>query len=397
MLIAPMYLSDGSLLTTNCLEPLLWMGCAYFVMLGLKKSELLYWLGFGIAAGFGMEEKYSIAIFCFALLAGVAISGGRRILFSKWLLLGGLVAFLLFLPNFLWNVHHHWPFLELMHNIRASGRDVRLSAGQYLAQQILLLHPLLFPLWGAGVVALLFWPRLKPYQALGWSYLITLTAFIVLKGKNYYLAPIYPVLFAAGAVALESAISRMKWLQGMILIILLAAGAILAPIVLPVLSIEGFLRYQAHLPFALPRSEHQHMAAALPQHYADQFGWEEMVGVVHQAWLRTSVEERGDCGIFGQNYGEAGAVDFFGPRYGLPAALSGHQSYYLWGPRSYSGNCLIVIGDHKERLAELFEQVNYVGSSDNPYALERRVPVYLCRRAKFGSLSAIWPELKLWD
>jgi hypothetical protein len=316
---------------------------------------------------------------------------------SKWLLLGGLLAVLFFLPNLLWNVHYHWPFVELMHNIRASGRDVHLSAGQYVAQQILLLHPFSFPLWAAGVVALLLWPRLRRYQALGWSYLIALTLFIVLKGKNYYLTPVYPMLLAAGAVALESAIGRLKWLQAVVVIVLLTGGALLSPIILPVLPIESFLRYQANLPFALPHSEHSHASAALPQHYADQFGWEELVGVVAQGWNGIPIRERSDCGIFAQNYGEAGAIDFFGPRYGLPASLSGHQTYYLWGPRSYSGNCLIVVGDRRERLAQLFEQVSYVGSSDNPYALERHIPVFLCRRAKFGSLAAMWPKLKSWD
>jgi hypothetical protein len=139
------------------------------------------------------------------------------------------------------------------------------------------------------------------------------------------------------------------------------------------------------------------MRATLPQHYADQFGWEEIVAKVNEAYLKLSPAERSGCAVFAQDYGQAGAIDFLGRRYGLPPALSGHQTYYLWGPRDYSGNCMIVLDDSKEVLEGLYEQVEYVGTSaDNPYALERKIPVFICRGAKFGALSAVWPQLKKW-
>ena len=170
----------------------------------------------------------------------------------------------------------------------------------------------------------------------------------------------------------------------------------IAPVVVPILPVDAFISYMQKLPLKVPRSEHSHMAAVLPQHYADQFGWEEIVATVNQAYQKLSTEERSGCGIFGQDYGQAGAVDFLGRRYGLPPALSGHQSYFLWGPRGYSGNCMIVIGDRRADLEQEFEHVEYVGEADNPYALEREISVYICRGAKFGSLAAIWPELKKW-
>jgi hypothetical protein len=285
-----------------------------------------------------------------------------------------------------------------MRNIKTTGKDVQLSLIEYFAQQILLLHPLTAPIWIAGLFALLLSPRLKNYRFLGWCYLISFTAFVVLKGKNYYLAPIYPMLFAAGAIILENGIERVRqgWLKPAILVLLLAAGAWFAPLVVPVLSIDRFIAYMDTLPFKVPRTEHSHMSAALPQHYADQFGWEEMTAMTAQAWSRIKPEERQDCGIFAQDYGQAGAIDFFGRRYGLPPALSGHQTYFLWGPRGYSGNCLIVLDDQKEVLEEKFDYVEYVGSSDSPYALERNIPVFICKGAKFGSLAQIWPQLKKW-
>jgi hypothetical protein len=246
--------------------------------------------------------------------------------------------------------------------------------------------------------ALLLSPRLKKYRMLGWCYLVAFTAFVALKGKNYYLAPIYPMLLAAGAVIIETGIvrTRQTWLRPAITLLLIAGGAWLAPLVVPVFSVDHFISYMNNLPFKVPRSEHSHERALLPQHYADQFGWEEMTAMTAQAWARVPPEERRDCGIYAQDYGQAGAIDFFGRRYGLPPALSGHQTYFLWGPRNYSGNCLIVLDDKKEVLDQLFEHVEYVGTSDNPYALERNIPVFLCKGAKFGSLQQLWPKVKKW-
>ena len=397
VLVAPIYLSGGSLLTTNCIEPLLWMGCVYFAILALKR-DARYWVCFGVVAGLGLEEKYSIAVLGFGIVVGLLLTGQWRVFLNKWFWAGGIAAFLVFLPNLIWNIHNHWPFLELMDNIRASGRDVQLTPFEFFKQQVLLLHPLTAPLWITGLLALFLSPRLKRYRMFAWCYVVGFIVFVVLKGKNYYLAPIYPMLFAAGAVIVETAIERTRqvWLKPAIIVLLVAGGAWLAPLVIPVFSVDHFISYMNNLPFKVPRSEHAHERALLPQHYADQFGWEEMTAVTAQAWSRVTPDERHDCGIFAQDYGQAGATDFFGRRYGLPPALSGHQTYFLWGPRGYSGNCLIVLDDKKEVLEKLFEHVEFVGTSDNPYALERNIPVFLCKGAKFGSLEKIWPQLKKW-
>ena len=409
IVIAPQYLSNGSLLGTNCLEPNLWMGCAYFAILAIKRANPRYWLWVGVVAGLGMEEKYSIAIFGFGIVIGLLLTAQRRVLLSPWIWLGGLAAFLILLPNLLWNIHNDWPFLQLIRNIRDEGRDVILPLPQFVLQQTFLVDPITVPIWLAGLFALLFSARLKPYRMLGWCYLTCFTVFFVLHGKIYYLAPVYPMLLAAGAVVIESAIEgrkngqpenlrpRRAWLKAAIVALLLATGAHLAPVVVPILSPDGFLAYAKHLPMKLPVMEHDHTRAALPQWYADQFGWQEIVAETAEAWNGVPVEDRKDCGIFAQDYGQAGAIDFLGRPYGLPRALSGDRTYFLWGPRGYSGNCLIVLGDRRKRLEELFDHVEYVGTSaDNPYALEKEIGVFICRGAKFGTLAQLWPQLKHW-
>ena len=400
VLAAPIYLSGGSLLTSNCdLEVLLWMGCVYFAILAIKLDVPKYWLWFGIIAGIGLEEKYSILVLGFAVVVGLLLTRQRGLLVSRWMWLGGLASLVIILPNLLWNIHYGWPFVQLMRNIRANGRDVVLSPWQFFSQQILLLNPVSAPIWITGVIAFFAAARFKAYRFLGWAYLAGLTVFIVLKGKNYYLASIYPVYLAAGCILLDDAIDRIRqlWLKPLLVAVFLTGGAIFAPLAMPLLPVDQFIAYMNWLPIKVPRSEHRHERAALPQHYADQFGWNEIVAKTNEAWHSIPAADRKDCGIFAQDYGQAGAIDFLGPKYGLPASISGHQSWWLWGPRGYSGNCLIVLDDRRERLEELFEHVEYLGdSAPNPYALETELPFFLCRGAKFGTLADAWPQLKRW-
>jgi hypothetical protein len=412
--IVPQYLSNGSLMGTNCLEPNLWMGCAYFAILAIKRNDPRYWLWFGAVAGLGMEEKYSIAVFGLGIVVGLLLTEHRRVFLDKWIWLGGLAAFLIFLPNLLWNINYDWPFLQLMHNIKADGRDVVLGPFPYFFQQVLLVNPLTAPIWLAGLFALLFSARIRPYRVLGWCYLVCYAVFFLLHGKNYYLAPVYPMLLAAGAVVIEAALDgpaidgrkdarpesgrpRLQWLKPAIPVVLLAVGGYLTPVVVPVLSPDAFLVYAKTLPFKLPVMEHSHARAALPQWYSDQFGWQEIVDETAVAWNRLAPEERQDCGIFAQDYGQAGAIDFLGRRAGLPASLSGHQTWFLWGPRGYSGNCMIVLDDRQKKLEQLWEHVDYVGeSAPSPYALEQQIDVYICRGKKFESWAGLWPQLKRW-
>jgi hypothetical protein len=399
--LAPQYLSNGGLLSTNMLEPNLWLGCAYFVILAIKRNDPRYWIGFGIVAGLGMEEKYTIAVFGLGVVVGLLLTELRRTFLSPWIWLGGLAAFVIFSPNLLWNLHYDWPFLQLIRAIRAEGRDVILGPLPFFSQQLLVVNPFAAPVWLAGLFALLFWRPLRPYRALGWAYLVSYTVIFLQHGKNYYLAPVYPMLFAAGAVAIDSVLgespSRRAWLKPVIVSVVLLSGAYLSPIVVPMFSPERFLAYTKTLPFKLPVNEHSHTRAPLPQWYSDQFGWKEIADETAVAWNRIPQAERSDCGIFAQDYGQAGAIDFFGRREGLPGAMSGDRTYWIWGPHNYSGNCMIVLDDRKEVLESYWNQVEFIGrSAPNLHALEQQIPVFLCKGKTFDSWANVWPHLKRW-
>jgi hypothetical protein len=397
VLIAPMYLSDGSLLTTNCLEPLLWMGCVYFIILAINRGDPRYWLWFGVVAGIGAEEKYSIGVLGFGIVVGLLLTDKRKYLWNKWLWLGGLAAFLIFLPNLLWNIHYHWPFLQLIHNIRASGRDIQVSPWEYFVQQNVLLDPINAPLWIGGVLALFFWKPLRDYRMFGWCYLACFAAFAFMHGKIYYLAPVYPMLLAAGAGAVDRAIDYMRqaWLKPALALVFIAIGAWFAPLVIPVFSIEHFITYMHQLPIKIPKTENNQIGAVLPQYYADQFGWKEMAADVAEVYKSLPPEERAKTAIIGNNYGESGAIDFFGPKYGLPKSIGVHQSYWLWGPRNYTGESMIVLGDNRESLASKCASIQEFDFVYSPYAMEHN-PIFVCHGLKWN-LQEIWPKLKKWN
>jgi 4-amino-4-deoxy-L-arabinose transferase-like glycosyltransferase len=388
----------------NAFEPLFWTGCAFVILRMIKTNNARLWLWFGLISGLGLENKYSMAAFALCLLAAMLATSARKFLLSPWMLAGGAVAMVIFLPNLLWNIQHHWPFLELMHNIRQSGRDIVLSPSAFLWQQILIMGLTGFPVWITGLIWYLFAKEARAYRALGWAFVFTVLFFLLAHGKNYYSAPVYPLIFAAAGVAVERFTTRMagRWasltrriLKPGVFVLPAVGVAVLLPVTLPVLSLNAYLRYQSHLPFAIPRSEHSHLASALPQHYADEFGWIEMTQAAARAYHSLTPAQQAETAIFGNDYGQAAAIDFFGPKYGLPRAISGHQSYFLWGPRNYTGAIVIVLGGDYESTARHFASCKIVPTEDNPYALERK-PVLLCFGLK-ESLQTIWPKLKHWD
>lgn len=383
----------------NCFEPLLWGGLAFVVLRLIKTGNRKLWLLFGVISGVGLLNKYSIVFFAASLIAGLLLTSQRKLLFTPWIIAGGAIAFLIFLPNFIWNIQHGWPFLELMRNVRATGKDIILPPGRYLIQQVLMLNPGSFPFWFGGLLFLLFSRHAKNYRALGWTFVIVIGAFMITHGKDYYSAPAYVMLFAAGGVATERLLAGLKYqavLKPACFILLLLAVLPLLPFVLPVLPIDQFVRYQTILPFDISKTERSFIGESLPQYYADEMPWPGMVETVARVYHSLTPEEQKRTAIFGNNYGQAAAIDFFGPQYGLPKAISGHQNYYLWGPRDYNGDIVIVLGDLEESAREHFNSVTVAATLNNPYAYryENR-SILLCRGLKWN-MQTEWYKIKNW-
>jgi hypothetical protein len=297
----------------------------------------------------------------------------------------------------LWNIRHHFPFLELQANIRRSGRDVPLGPLSFLGQEIMTMNPLTLPVWLAGFWFFFCTKSGKLFRALGWAWVFTAIVIVGVSPRVYYLYPAFPLLFAAGAVVWErrfrrqSVSPKLAWP-----VLILAAGAVLAPLAIPVLTPETYIRYTKALHLGQPAIE-THSLGPLPQIFADQFGWEEMAATVARVYHSLEPDVRAKTAIFAQNYGQAGAIDFFGRKYGLPKSISGHQNYFLWGFRDYSGDSMIVLDERQEALEQIFDSVQKVARVQHPYSMPyQHFDVFYCRGLKMP-MQALWPRVKKWN
>jgi 4-amino-4-deoxy-L-arabinose transferase-like glycosyltransferase len=386
VLFAPIYLGIDSILTMNTFEHLFWLGCILVVIELANGASPKLWLAFGALAGLGLMNKHSMVFLGFAIVVALLFSPLRREFLRPWLYLGGVVAALIFLPNLLWQIRHDFPTLELLRNVKETGKNVVLGPVEFLVQQVMMLDPFAAPLWLAGLVALFF----GRFRFLAIAYLVVLAVMFALEGKDYYVAPIYPMLFAAGAVWM----TRWRFATIAMFVLVIAGGAIAVPLALPLLSPERYLAYQRALGVEPQRSEVSH-TSEMPQLFADQFGWEELVRKVAQAYHALPAEERARTAIFCGNYGQAGAIDFYGPKYGLPPAISGHQNYFYWGPRGFDGASVILVGDD-DPDRELFASVTQVGTHFHRYGMpEENGPIWHARGLKVP-VAAAWPRVKNW-
>lgn len=397
-LCATVFLANTNFYSMNAFEPPLWMGCIFLFVHLLNGGSPRLWLWFGLLAGLGLENKHSMTFFGVAIVVGILATPARRHLTQRWIWLGALIAFLIALPNVIWEIQHHWATWELLRNVARSNKNVVLSPLQFLSQQILIMNPGTLPLWLTGLLWLLFAHTGRRYLSLAIVFLVTAAEFILLHGKVYYLAPAYPMLFAAGAVAFEGGCrSRFRWLKPCLLAVMVVTGALLAPIALPILPPPRLLAYLHTIHIQPPRTETSH-TAALPQHFADQFGWTEMAGSVARAYHALSPNEQKEAAIYAQNYGEAGAIDFFGPSLGLPPAICGHQNYFLWGPRNYSGNIMLILDDRADDERQEYQSVTDLGPiATSPWAMpnEQRLHIFLCHGLR-KPLQEVWPRTKEW-
>jgi hypothetical protein len=396
VLVAPEYLGIDGYLSMNSVEPVLWMGCLLAVILVVGGHDQRWWLAAGALGGLGLQNKHSTAFFLAALLAGLIVTPQRRILLSRWFAMATALVILIALPNLIWEARHHWATYELLNNVAHSGKNVVYGPASFLNHQRQMMHPLSVLLWVPGLVWLLCAPGGRRFRFIGITYLVFLAVMMLLHSKDYYVAPIYPVLFAAGGVVWESWTQRRRWLTYAYAVILLVTGALLAPMSLPILPPEAFIRYMSAIHIK-PSSTQNLEMGPFPAFTAEMFGWPELTAEVARVYDALPPAEQSKAGIFCQNYGEASAINYLGARYRLPFAISGHQNYYLWGPHGYTGEVMIVVGKPEAELEEIFSSVEAAGFVNHPYAMPfEHVTIYLCRGAKVP-LASIWPQLKLWQ
>ncbi len=390
ILLCPSILVSDSLLTMNAFESLYWMGCILVIARILRTGDSRLWIWFGVLAGLGLENKHSTLFFGFAVAVALLLTHQRREFAKPWIWIALAIAIALFLPNLIWQARHHFPTIEDLENVRREGKNVVLGPLGFVKQQIIVMDPILLLVWVPGLIWLL---RKRTWRVLGLIFVVFFVAMELSHGKDYYVFPIYPMLFAAGAVVIEGWLAnRAAWTRAVVVAVIVLATAPLIPMAIWMLPPERLLAYQTAIGFK-PAKQEVHMESLLMQPIADQFSWPELVQQVAAIYNSLAPDERAQTGIWAGNYGEAGAINQLGPQYGLPTAYSRHQNHWYWGPPPQVYKNLIVI---EWGLDDVQDSCTSYQKFDryNRFAMgEENSPIYLCRGVKFDIQKIWWHSL----
>ena len=393
--LTPVLESFGGKVGTDEANPLLWTLAAYAVLRIVKGGDPRLWLLAGGALGLAFETKYSVVLFGVALLGGLVLVPQRRVVASPWFAAGAALCAALALPNALWQVHEGLPMLELLRNGQ-NGKNVVVGPLAYLAQEVLITDPLLAPVWIIGLVQLVRTPAAR-FLALAYGLLIA--EMIVLHGKHYYPAAVYPIPIAAGCVALEAWTAPARFVRPVLAVAAAFAGLLFTPMALPVLPEPAYLAYEArllavmHVRRSALATEHGRESAVLPGDWADMHGWPELAATVERVVATLPPADRERALIVTSNYGEASAIEFFG--HDLPPVASGHNEYWLWGPHGRTGD--VVIDVHGDCGADdhLFAHAERAATFTSQYGIsyEQNVPIMVCRGIR-RPIAPLWKTIR---
>jgi len=384
VLLAPAYLFMANMLNIPVFEQFIWTLCAYFIVRAIQQEEPRWWLAVGVAAGIGLLNKHTMALWGLGICAGVFLTPLRRDLRTPWPWAGAAIAALIFLPNLMWLYRHDWASLEFIQNLAGIPRAL------FLAGQLLFMGPFFTPVWCAGLVFLYTQPE-RRYRAFAWFFISLLLFFLLRQGQPYYLAAAYPILFAAGAVWWERwSARRSSPLPGRaVLAGMVAGGLAFLPLGAPVLPLQTTERIAERLfGNVVPPQD-----LLIDFHF--QVGWPDHAEVFAEIFHALPEEDRAHTEILTLTYGMTSAVNFLGPAHGLPQAWSGSMTHYFWGPPPDTTEVYIVSLFDEDRLRRYFGSVQRAGEIHHPLAagVYRHRPVYVCRQPH-QPLSRVWSDFK---
>ena len=397
-IVSLILLAMDGFFSMNAFDLLFWAWSAYILILLVKTGDKKYWLHLGLLLGLGLLNKISVLWLGFGIFVGVIATPERRWLKTEYPYIAGVIAFALFLPFIIWNTTHDLAHLEFIRNA-SSEKYSSLTPKIFLVGQMMVQNPVTLPLWLSGFLWFLFWKEGRRFRLLAYIYL-TVLAVLLLNGhsKPEYLSPAYSMLFAGGAVAVErwSSAQPLRWIKPVYAIVLIV-GIALAPLTLPILPVETYIHYADALGIA-PATAEAKQLDRLPQFYADMFGWEDKAAAVAKVFHSLSPEDQARCALFGDNYGRCGAIDFYSKKYNLPKSIGPHNNYWLWGPRNYNGELVIILGGDLKGKTDKFESVTIADTVRSAYAMpyENNLAIYVCRNLKMP-LKELWPRLKHYE
>ena len=385
--IAPLSLAASALYQYVAFDFLWWVLIAYLVVRLAKSNDPRWWVAIGVTIGLGVMTKYTILFYVLGIVAGVFATDFRRHLRSGWLWIGVVLSLLIVAPHLVWQLQHDFITADFLDHIRA--RDVRIGRTDgFLRDQFLVAsNPLTVPLWITGLVAILRASRLRPYRILAWMAIVPFALFVIARGRGYYMAPVYPMLFAAGATQLvawlDARTTLIRRSAFALIVMLLIVGSGAAVVVLPIAPIGSPL-------FEFATRENSDLK--------EEVGWPELVAEVARIYHALPAEQRARTGIFCNNYGEAGAVNLYGPAHQLPPAISNVNSYWLRGPGPNPPPDMIVLGADRADLEPFFESVTLAGRTPVVAGVQNEETVdhpeiYLCRGIR-RPWAEVWPSIR---
>ncbi len=396
-LLPPVWLAVDHFFSMNAFDTLFWSLGALLLLRALDGGRTRTWVALGLVLGLGLLNKTSMLWFGGGAFLGLLVSPQRRQLRTRGPWLAAALAALLFLPHVIWQVVNGWPTLEFMRNA-AGSKMVRTGLVDFWVQQVLVMSPVTLPVWLTGLVALLASRRAR---ALGVVFVATAILLVVSgSSRPNYLAVAYAPLLAMGATVIGRTAGTgrrqvvRRWLRPAAFALVLAGGLPLVPAFLPVLPVERHAAYMRALGVGIKPQERTR-EGELPQVFADMFGWEDMVRRVARVYRSLPPAERARCAILTRNYGQAGAIDFFGPRYGLPPAICPQNNYWLWGTRGATGEVVIIVGgDRDDRHAD-FREVVLADTTSCRWCMpfENGAPIFLCKGLN-QPLARRWAEIR---
>jgi hypothetical protein len=388
---SPLFLRSGNLFQPVVLDQVAWTLALFALARLARTGDRRWWLALGAACGLGLLAKFSIAFIGLGIFLAVLLTPLRRQLATPWPWLGAALALAIGAPSIVGQIRLHFPIVLQMRGL-AQGQLEHVTPLGFITTQLLFGPGTLLAL--AAAVGFSVVPVLRPFRVVGWACLVTFLVLLGTHGKAYYFGPAYPALYSAGAVTLES-IARPRlgvWVRWAAVALVVAYGLFSLPLGLPILRPAAMARYASRISAA--RTTNQGAVEPLPQDYADMLGWEEQVRAVAQVYHDLPSAEQAAAVIVGDNYGEAGALAFYGPRYGLPDPISAAGTFWQFGPGDKPGTVVIVLGEEPHSLRQYADSVELATRVKNPWGVdeERDVPIVVGRRPK-TTVQALWPSL----
>jgi 4-amino-4-deoxy-L-arabinose transferase-like glycosyltransferase len=394
ILFCGLFLRPAALFHPVVFDQLCWTLALLALIKITQGSSKRWWLVLGVAGGLGILTKFSIGFFALAVLGALLLTPQRRALATPWPYLAAIVALAVGSPSIIGQIRLDFPVMLHMGDLQRQQLQ-RISYSEFLMGQVLNLGPSVL-LAGAGVVYLLLHRAMRPYRVIGLTCAFSFLILLVLHGKAYYIGPVYPTLIAAGAVALASLPGRVGRAAVVLVIVLVAAwGVMVLPFGLPVVPPAPMARYAAALGIKAATSTNRGTVLPLPQDYADMLGWEEQVCAVAEAYQSLPSDKRAQAVLLASNYGQAGALEFFGPRHGLPRRVLLPGSNLLWRPAP-GDRCdvAVTVGFSPMALSSFFHTIHFVSKLDHPWSVEeeRHVRIYIAERPAKSIQEAFVPR-----